>query len=129
MRNTLCLLFCFVPFFLQSQVVATDSVYQYPEQSAHYIDGETALMKYLMEELTFPEVREIYPSSRLYFSFIVEKDGSLSNIDFPKMNLSSEAKSRYVAVFQKMPCWIPATHNEQVVRQRFILPMFIRWAE
>lgn len=56
--------------------------------------------------------------------FVVEKDGSFTNIEIvqDQYNLGADA----VKVLKAMPKWEPAKHNGQTVRSSFVLPIKIK---
>lgn len=54
--------------------------------------------------------------------FVVEKDGSLSNISACDCLLNEEA----IRVVKKMPKWKPATIRDTVVRSKFFLPVLFK---
>ncbi|SFN10672.1 hypothetical protein SAMN05421741_101144 [Paenimyroides ummariense] len=58
----------------------------------------------------------------LIFQFIVEKDGSLSNIQVKNENLSEKNIQKAISVLKKSK-WIPAKHVGKSVRSRFTISM------
>lgn len=61
---------------------------------------------------------------RFLISFIVEKDGSLSDIKIDKGCWGSLDKE-LINVISAMPKWKPAIHQQKVVRSRFTFPFII----
>jgi protein TonB len=52
-----------------------------PGTPPQYVGGETAMYTYLTSNIQFPErYREMGISGKAYISFVVEKDGSISNV-------------------------------------------------
>jgi len=67
-------------------------------------------------------IREI----KMIATFIVEKDGSLTNIKISEAN-SPLFHSEAIRVIKSMPKWIPATENGVPVRSDFTLPIMIKF--
>ena len=62
---------------------------------------------------------------RVVLSFVIEKDGRLTNIQVlqtPDRSLSEEA----IRVLNKSPKWSPGKHRNQVVRVKYTLPVDFR---
>jgi TonB family protein len=85
--------------------------------------GEAELMKYLSQNIQYPaEARKNNIQGTVALSFIVEKDGSISNIKIlkdPGAGCGQEA----VRVMQSMPRWSPGEANGFPVRTRFLFPV------
>ena len=64
------------------------------------------------------------PKNRAMIRFVVEKDGSFTDIKVveDKHGLGNEA----VRVLKSMPKWKPAQHNGRTVRSQFTLPIKVR---
>ena len=65
---------------------------------------------------------------RVITNFVVEKDGSISDITIARgVNslLDNEAKR----IFEVMPKWKPGTQNGEIVRVRLTLPILFRLGE
>ena len=60
-------------------------------------------------------------------SFIVETDGSLSNIKvFRDLGCGTEAEeAECIRVLQKSPKWIPAKQNNKKVKFSYLIPISI----
>lgn len=61
---------------------------------------------------------------KLIVSFIVEKDGSLTNIDVKK-DLGFGTKEETIRVLKISPKWIPATVKNEKIRYQYVLPILI----
>ncbi len=84
--------------------------------------GEAAWAKFLQKNLRYPqEAIEAGISGKVYISFVVEKDGHLSNFTVertPGYGLDAEA----VRVLKLVPPWKPGIQNGQPVRVRYSMP-------
>ncbi len=102
-----------------------DKVYDVCEQMPIYEGGDAALLKYLRENLKLPEEdKERGMQGRMVVGFVVEKDGSLTNVKVLRaVDIALDAE--VLRVVKGMPKWIPGRHNGQRVRVRYLLPIHI----
>lgn len=91
-----------------------------------YPGGRVALMKFLMENVRYPQAAiENNITGRVIVRFVVEKDGKISNVKVEKSvdpTLDAEAKR----VVQAMPKWNPGKRDGQLVRVKYALPVTFR---
>lgn len=91
--------------------------------------GEKAWIKFLQKNLHFPVIaQENGASGKVYISFIVEKDGHLSDITLLRkagFGFDEEA----LRVMKIAPAWKPGMQNGQNVRVRFTIPINFQLSE
>jgi periplasmic protein TonB len=89
--------------------------------------GEAAMQEYLRTNLQYPTVaRENCIQGTVALSFIIEKDGSLSNIKILK-NPGGGCGQEAVRLLESMPCWTPGENKAgEPVRVKFTLPVRFR---
>jgi periplasmic protein TonB len=98
-------------------------VYKYLDTSPSFPGGDQALMKYLASNTEYPaKAREMGHEGTVYVGFVVEADGSLTNIRIIKGAFPT-LDSAAVAVVRGMPLWIPGKQDGRNVRSEFVLPM------
>lgn len=108
--------------FSQDQV--TDSViYDIVEEYAEFPGGGDFL-KWIAKNFELPSDLTKSEQGKIYLSFVIEKDGSLSNIRIIR-GLSEKINNAAIEVVQKMPKWKPAINNGKPVRSRFMLPISV----
>ena len=102
-----------------------DKVYDVCEQMPTYEGGDAALLKYLGENWKLPdEYKERGIQGRMVVGFIVEKDGSLTNVKVLRaVDIAIDAE--VLRVVKGMPKWIPGRQNGKRVRVRYLLPIHI----
>lgn len=102
----------------------TDSdVFTLVEVAPMYIGGQTAMMQFLSKNLQYPaEAMEKNVQGTVYVSFIVEKDGSISNVVL-KRDIGSGCGEEAVRVVKMMPKWTPGKQKGKEVRTQFVLPV------
>ncbi len=109
----------------QKTVVAqkNQQVFDVVEQMPEYPGGMQALFEYLSQNLKYPEdAKEQKIEGRVIAIFVVETDGSISNVEVVKPvfpSLDAEA----VRVLSAMPKWTPGMQSGKVVRVKYTVPI------
>jgi protein TonB len=92
------------------------------------VGGSAAWAKFLQKNLRFPSVaQEQGVSGRVFMSFIIEKDGTLSNIKVDRgagYGFDEEA----TRVLKLAKAWKPGVQNGQNVRVRYSIPISFQLA-
>ena len=98
-------------------------IVEFPDVEAGFPGGPAAMMKWINENVKYPQTSiEMNEQGRVFLSFVVEKDGSISNVKIERgisIDLDREAKR----VVRKMPKWIPGESSGRSVRARCRLPI------
>ena len=85
--------------------------------------GMQGMINFLSENISYPkDAQEKKISGRVIISFVVEKDGSVSEVQTVKPlypSLDEEA----VRIVKNMPNWIPGKQKGQTVRVKYTLPI------
>ena len=96
------------------------------ENMPQYPGGYAAMNRYLFNNLKYPASASAQRiEGRVWCSFIVNKEGALSNIQIEKgvyISLDQEA----LRVLQAMPAWIPGTVRGQPVRVKVYIPIVFK---
>lgn len=96
------------------------------EQKPMFPGGDQAMYKWLGDNINYPAAAaEEGVQGKVTVQFIVEKDGSITNVKVVRGKhpaLDAEAKR----VVSKMPKWTPGRNNGQPVRVTFNLPVTFR---
>lgn len=88
--------------------------------------GMAALMKYIKDNLRYPEIcREGAAMGRVHVVFIVNEDGSLSDIKVIR-SISPELDKEAIRVVKSMPKWNPAKQNGKAVKMKYVVPVNFR---
>ena len=133
-----------------------DSIYNVVAHNAKYPGGDTECFKFLSENMRYPKLCQYFGvQGRVIINFVVEKDGSISNIrklrgagkvlsevdvtSYKEKNPESTEELKAgqdlgdllyeeaVRVMKLMPKWEPAKDKDgNVVRSRFVLPVTFR---
>ena len=103
-----------------------DKIYEVCEQMPIFEGGDAALMKYLTDSVKYPESAKKHGvQGRVVIGFIVEKDGSLTDVKVLRhVDIALDAEA--LRVVKGMPKWIPGCQDEQLVRVRYNVPVSFR---
>ena len=103
-----------------------DKVYEVCEQMPIFEGGDAALLKYLRENLKYPDnTKDRGVQGRLVIGFIVEKDGSLTDVKVLRP-VDIDLDAEVLRLVKGMPKWIPGCQDEQLVRVRYNVPVSFR---
>lgn len=103
----------------------TDStIVDFPDVGVEYPGGMGAMQKFIQENVEYPEeAREKGYQGRVYVTFIVEPDGSVSNIDVLSGGVHKSLNKEAMRLVRSMPKWSPGELNGKPVRSRCRLPI------
>lgn len=120
----LVLLFSFMTSTAQTK--KNNMVYDVVEVMPQYPGGQIAMLKYIMENIKYPkQIMEEGIQGRVTVSFIVEKDGRVSNVRLLR-SVQPSLDKEAIRVVKSMPKWTPGKHNGKPVRVRFNLPVMFK---
>lgn len=100
-----------------------DTVYQIVEQMPQYTGGEEAMMKYVAENVKYPQAaKDKNISGRVFVGFVIEKDGSVSNVKVLR-GIGGGCDEEAVRVIKGMPKWKPGIQKGKPVRVSYMMPI------
>ena len=107
--------------------VVDDEVFLVAETMPSFMDGTIETFRaWVMQNVKFPQIAlENNIHGRVVLSFVIDKDGRLTNVEVlqaPDRSLAEEA----VRVLNKSPKWSPGKQRNQTVRVKFTLPVDFR---
>ena len=98
--------------------------FTFAEQWPSFPGGEDALMKYLHSYIKYPpEARKEGLQGTVIVSFMVDKDGSLSDIHAINSKIGGGLEEEAVRLVKEMPKWNPAHQNGESVNVPYTLPI------
>jgi len=93
---------------------------------AQFPGGDRALSAFLRENIRYPEeARRNNIQGTVYLSFIIERDGSVSNVRVD-CSISNCLDAEAIRVVRAMPAWTPAMVEGEPVRMSFRIPVRFR---
>ena len=101
-------------------------VYQIVEEMPEFPGGMQKLMEFLSNNIQYPQVaREEGIQGRVFVGFIVEPDGSISNVKVQR-GIGSGCDEEAVRVIKSMPKWEPGKQRGQAVHVSYQIPINFR---
>ena len=108
------------------EIKLDNTIEEFPPVPINYIGGAAAMQLFISEEVRYPrESIEMGDQGIVYVSFVIEKDGSVSNIDIARgvtKKIDREAKR----IVRSFPKWKPAENAYGKVRTRVRLPIVFK---
>lgn len=107
-------------------VSQSDKVVENPDIVPMFTGGTAEMHRFISNTLSYPaDAAERNAQGLVVYTFVVEKDGSLSNFNIihradPLLN--EEA----LRILKNMPPWRPARHNGEIVRSETYVPMYFK---
>ncbi|MBB4801347.1 hypothetical protein HNP37_001408 [Flavobacterium nitrogenifigens] len=99
----------------KNKVYNIDAVNVKPE----FEGGLKKFQKFISNNTRYPD-EELQVKGTVEVNYIVEKDGTLSNINVTK-DIGYDTGAEAIRVLKKSPKWIPGTHNHRLVRVLYYL--------
>ncbi len=100
-----------------------DTVYQIVEQMPQYTGGEEAMMKYVAENIKYPQAaKDKNIGGRVFVSFVIEKDGSVNEVKVMR-GIGGGCDEEAVRVIKGMPKWKPGIQKGKPVRVSYMMPL------
>jgi protein TonB len=97
------------------------------ENMPEFPGGQQAMMKFIAENTQYPaNAMEKGIQGRVVCQFVVEKDGSISNIQVVRTSGDASLDKEAVRVIGTMPKWKPGTQRGKPVRVTYTLPVSFR---
>lgn len=103
-----------------------NKVFDVVEQMPSFPGGNGALMQYLSDNIKYPVVaQENGVQGRVVVSFVVEKDGSITDVKVVR-SVDPSLDREATRVVKAMPKWIPGKQNGSAVRVKYNVPVSFR---
>jgi TonB family protein len=103
-----------------------EPVYTVVEQMPAFPGGNEALVNFMVNNVKYPEnARKNGIQGTVYVTFVVEKDGSISNARVLR-GVDKELDEEAVRVVNAMPKWKPGKEKGKAVKVQFNLPVAYR---
>lgn len=101
-------------------------VFDVVEQMPSFPGGNAALMEYLSKNVKYPVVaQENGVQGRVVVSFVVERDGSITDVKVVR-SVDPSLDREAARVVSSMPKWIPGKQNGSTVRVKYNVPVAFR---
>ena len=105
------------------QQVEENKVFDVVEQMPSFPGGMGALMSWLSQNIKYPVIAaENGVQGRVIVQFVVEKDGSITDVKVAK-SVDPSLDKEAARVVKSMPHWIPGKQNGSAVRVKYTVPV------
>ncbi|SDO00396.1 TonB family C-terminal domain-containing protein [Prevotella communis] len=110
----------------EAQTEPDDKPFDVVEQMPEFPGGKEALMKFISENVKYPkEAEEKGLQGRVVVRYVIEKDGSISEVEIAK-SVNEYLDAEAIRVVNAMPKWIPGKQKGEPVRVKFTIPITFR---
>ena len=105
----------------EEQQVDEDQIFMVVESMPQYPGGDVELYKYLADNIRYPNIaREAGISGRVFVSFVVEKDGSVTDVKILR-GIGGGCDEEAIRLVKSMPKWSPGLQRGKAVRVTYNL--------
>ena len=113
----------YVPVEVEEEEVVEQEIFQIVEEMPSYPGGEAKLMEYVAKNIKYPQIaRETGIQGRVFVGFVVEPDGSVSNVKVLR-GIGGGCDEEAMRVVKSMPKWKPGKQRGKAVRVSYMLPV------
>ena len=110
------------PEVVEEEVVEQE-IFKIVEEMPAFPGGEAKLMEYVSKNIKYPQIaRETGIQGRVYVNFVVEPDGSVSNVSVLR-GIGGGCDEEAIRVVKSMPKWKPGKQRGKAVRVSYMLPV------
>lgn len=101
-----------------------DIPYLTVDQPPQFPDGDAALMKFIMTNLHYPERLTENPQGRIVVQFVVNKDGSIGDVNI-RNSVDEELGKEIIRIVKSLPKFLPGRQNGHPVTAWYTLSISI----
>ena len=113
------------PEVVEDEVVEQE-IFKIVEEMPSYPGGEAKLMEFVAKNIKYPQIaRETGIQGRVFVNFVVEPDGSVSNVSVLR-GIGGGCDEEAMRVVKSMPKWKPGKQRGKAVRVQYMLPVNFR---
>ena len=108
---------------IEEEEVTEQEIFQIVEEMPAFPGGEQKLLEYVAKNVKYPQIaRESGIKGRVFISFVVEPDGSVSNVKVLR-GIGGGCDEEAMRVVKSMPKWKPGKQRGKAVRVSYMLPV------
>lgn len=108
------------------QPVVEAEIIDFPDVEAGFPGGAAEMQRWINANIQYPQTAiEMNEQGRVYLKFVVEPDGSISNVEVER-GVSEDLDKEAKRVVRKMPNWVPGEAGGKKVRTRCRLPIIFQ---
>ncbi|MCU0326569.1 MAG: TonB family protein [Spirosomaceae bacterium] len=112
-----------------AEVKEDNTIFTAVEMQPSFVGGLSEFYKFLNKNLKYPSAAQrANTEGKVYMSFVVEKDGSISDVNVLK-GIGFGCDEEALRVIRMMPKWIAGQQNGRNVRVKFTMPVTFKLSE
>ena len=96
------------------------------DEAPQFPGGKEALMTFIKKNLRYPFAGDVCFAGRVFVSFVVEKNGSITNVEVER-GIDPAVDKEAVRLVKSMPKWKPGIQKGETVRCRSLLPISFKF--
>ena len=113
----------YVPVEVEEEEVVEQEIFQIVEEMPAYPGGDQKLMEFIAKGIKYPQIaRETGIQGRVFVGFVIEPDGSVSNVKVLR-GIGGGCDEEAMRVVKSMPKWKPGKQRGKAVRVSYMLPV------
>jgi protein TonB len=113
----------YTPMLQEEEDVEEEKVFMVVEEQPSFPGGEQARMRYLSNNIDYPQLaRESGIQGTVYVTFVVEKDGSITDVRVLR-GIGGGCDKEAIRVVKEMPRWEAGMQRGKPVRVQFNMPI------
>ena len=120
----------YVPVEVEEEEVVEQEIFQIVEEMPAYPGGDQKLMEFIAKGIKYPQIaretgiqgRVFVGFVRVFVGFVVEPDGSVSNVKVLR-GIGGGCDEEAMRVVKSMPKWKPGKQRGKAVRVSYMLPV------
>lgn len=104
-------------------IIVKEEIIEFPDVEAGFPGGFIEMSKWINKNIVYPEISlEMMDQGKVYISFVVEKDGTITDIKIDR-SISKELDKEAKRIVRLMPKWVAGETKGEKVRTRCSLPI------
>ena len=113
------------PEVVEEEVVETE-IFQIVEEMPQFPGGDAKLLEYVATHIKYPQIaRETGIQGRVFVGFVVEPDGSVSNVKILR-GIGGGCDEEAMRVIKSLPKWKPGKQRGKAVRVSYQIPVLFK---
>ena len=113
------------PEVVEEEVVEQE-IFRIVEEMPSFLGCEGSLLEYVATHIKYPQIaRETGIQGRVFVGFVVEPDGSISNVKLLR-GIGGGCDEEAMRVVKSMPKWKPGKQRGKAVRVSYQIPVFFK---
>ncbi len=116
----------FTPPEIEEEEIVEAEIFKVVEEMPEFPGGAAKMMEYIQKNIKYPMMaRESDIQGRVFVSFVVEPDGSITNVAVLR-GIGGGCDEEALRVVQSMPNWKPGKQRGSAVRCAFTVPIIFK---